>query len=300
MLRKEVSYIPAYMLEQIVIVFHVVDEELIYNTKGMSDVFVVTRREKKNVKDLELLPPGDRVTFTRPLGFLGSPKKIRVLSTMSLALRLFLPAQGDPQRADWAAVGQAGWLHHHDVRRGLVGYRQEPLRRRAREERRAAEDPVRLGRGVHGLARARNGGHGRLMFETPAELELIVKVLGVGCLGIMNRTKLRASGVAEQRHAMRAIGFHHDAHHQRAVVPATPGLGPFRSLRARGQRRGRGRGRTPSQEARVCSTRGAVHVEPTVVGRLAVRPSLLVVHDAPRSSELAAGFKITASFFAWF
>ena len=88
-LRKEVSYIPAYMLEQIVIVFHV-DEELIHNTKGMSDVFVVTRREKKNVKELELLPRGDHVTFTRPLDFLGSPKKIRVLSTMSWTLRLFL------------------------------------------------------------------------------------------------------------------------------------------------------------------------------------------------------------------
>ena len=188
-LRKEVSYIPAYMLEQIVIVFHV-DEELIYNTKGMSDVFVVTRREKKNVKELELLPRGDHVTFTRPLDFLGSPKKIRVLSTMSWTLRLFLRKaihnvliglQSDKPDGFTITMFDEVWW-------GIAKNLFDGAREKNGVRQKTSYDSDEAFTGSRAREKADTEG---LMFETPAELELIVKVLGVGCLGIMNRTTLR-------------------------------------------------------------------------------------------------------------
>ena len=183
-LRKEVSYIPAYMLEQIVIVFHV-DEELIHNTKGMSGVFVVTRREKKNVKEPELLPRGDHVTFPRPLDFLGSPKKIRVLSTMSWALRLFLRKaihnvliglQSDkPDGFTITMFDEAWW--------GIAKNLFDGAREKNGVRQKTSYDSDEAFTGSRARETADTEG---LMFETPAELELIVKVLGLGCLGIMN------------------------------------------------------------------------------------------------------------------
>jgi hypothetical protein len=69
--RKETSYLPAYTLMDVVIVFHVDEIKGLVNVKGMRDVFFVAAREADKFST-EPIPRSEHVTFPlRKKDFLG-------------------------------------------------------------------------------------------------------------------------------------------------------------------------------------------------------------------------------------
>lgn len=201
-LRLEESYIPAYMLLDVIRVFHVSELARELNLDGQSDVFFVAAREGDKFSR-EPLPPDEHKTFPVPLDFLDEPiitsTLTEMLSTVKMLLRRVVQAKlytksdrsldSVPLHWPWP-----WWVLLRDMFEGARS--TSTTRTRTHVESDASH-----------VARKRKEQHDaqQLTFETEAELHCVAQVLGDGWGVMQNRESVKGAFMISTQGAACAV-----------------------------------------------------------------------------------------------